>query len=71
MDNWLMWDIMVRQANVEVDHKHWAHTRAALEMAAEASKGRLRGRLASLLARAAICLDRDVGRGTLASAPNH
>jgi hypothetical protein len=69
MDNWLLWDIMVKQS--AADHKHWAHRRAAVEMAAEAGKGRLRGRLASLLARAAIYLDRDVGRGTLASAPNH
>ncbi len=71
MDNWLLWDIMVRQADVEVNRKHWAHTRAAVEMASEERKGRLRGRLASLLARAAIRLDRDIGRSTLASAPNH
>lgn len=71
MDNWLMWDIMVRQVAAEVDHKQWAHTKAALEMAAEASKGGLRSRLASLLARAAYSLDREVGRGTLAGVPNH
>ena len=71
MDNWMMWDIMVRQAEVERGRKDWALTKAALEMEAEAGKGRLRGRLASLLARAAIRLDRDAGRATLAGAPNH
>lgn len=69
MDNWLLYDIMARQAMDE--RKHWAHKRAALEMAAEAGKGRLRARLASLLVRAAIRLDRETGRATLAGATNH
>jgi len=69
VDNWLLLDMMMRQAAAE--QKHWAHRRAALEMTAEAGKGRLRARLASLLARAAIRLDREAGRATLADAPNH
>ena len=69
MDNWLMWDIMLKQS--AAGQRHWVHTRTALEMAAEASKGGLRAQLASLLARAAIRLDRDAGRTTLAGAPNH
>lgn len=69
MDNWVMWDIMLKQS--AAGQRHWVHTRPALEMAAEARKGGLRARLASLLARAAIRLDRDAGRTTLAGAPNH
>ena len=70
MDNWHLWDIMVRQTTAE--RTHWAYRKAACEMvAADAGKGRLRARLASLLARTAIRLDRETGRATLADAPNH
>jgi hypothetical protein len=69
MDNWLALDMMVKQAATE--RARCVRTRVALEIAAHESKGRLRARLASLLARAAICLDREAGRATLAGAPNH
>jgi hypothetical protein len=69
VDSWLLLSIMMEQSAAE--RARWAHTRAAREMAAGESKGRLRAWLASLLARAAICLDREAGRTTLAGAPNH
>jgi len=69
MDNWFTLDIMIKQAAAE--RRRWAHREAALEIAASESKSRLRARLASLLARAAIRLDREAGRATLAGAPNH
>jgi hypothetical protein len=69
MDNWLVWDMIMRQA---VDERaRWARTLDILEVVAPERKGRFRARLAALLARAAICLDREAGRSTLAGAPNH
>ena len=69
MDNWLMWDMIIRQAADE--RSRWARTLDVLELVAPERKGRLRARLAALLARAAIRLDREAGRATLAGAPNH
>jgi hypothetical protein len=69
MDNWLMWDIIVRQA--AADRARWANTMDMLDSAGVDRRGGLRAGLASLLARAAIYLDRDAGRATLAGAPNH
>jgi hypothetical protein len=69
MDNWFTLDMMIKQAAAE--RARWAHRRAALGMPATESKGRLRAQLASVLARAAICLDREAGRATLVGAPNH
>ena len=69
MDNWLMWDMIIKQAADE--RSRWARTLDVLELVAPERKGRLRARLAALLARAAIRLDREAGRSTLAGAPNH
>jgi len=69
MDNWLMWDIIMKQAAAE--RARWANRMNMLEAAAGDRRGGLRAGLASLLARAAICLDREAGRSTLAGAPNH
>jgi hypothetical protein len=69
MDNWLTWDIIVRQA--AADRARWANTMDMLEAAGVDRRGGLRAALASLLARAAIYLDREAGRSTLAGAPNH
>jgi len=69
MDNWLIWDTIIRQAADE--REHWARTLDVLEVVAPERKGRLRARLAALLARAAMRLDREAGRATLAGAPNH
>ena len=69
MDNWLLWDMIIRQAADE--RSQWARTLDILDVVAPERKGRLRARLAALLARAAIRLDREAGRATLAGAPNH
>jgi len=69
MDNWLIWDTIIRQAADE--RERWARTLDVLEVVAPERKGRLRARLAGLLARAAMRLDREAGRATLAGAPNH
>jgi len=69
MDNWLVWDMMIRQAAAEA--ARGARIKAAVEAAAGEPKSTLRARLASLLARAAIHLDREASRATLAKAPNH
>ena len=69
MDNWLMWDMIIKQAAAE--RERWAHRMDMLEAAAVDRRGGLRAGLASLLARTAICLDREAGRATLAGAPNH
>jgi hypothetical protein len=69
MDNWLIWDTIIRQAADE--RERWARTLDVLEVVAPERKGRLRARLAALLARAAMRLDREAGRATLAGAPNH
>jgi hypothetical protein len=69
MDNWLVWDTIIRQAADE--RERWARTLDVLEVVAPERKGRLRARLAALLARAAMRLDREAGRATLAGAPNH
>jgi hypothetical protein len=69
MDNWLTWDIIIKQAAAE--RARWAHKMDMLEAAGLDRRGGLRVWLASRLARAAICLDREAGRSTLAGAPNH
>jgi len=69
MDNWLMWDIIMKQAAAE--RARWARRMDMLEAAGVDRRAGLRAGLASLLARAAICLDREAGRSTLAGAPNH
>lgn len=69
MDNWLMWDIIMKQAAVE--RARWGRKLDMLEAAGVGGKGGLRAWLASRLARAAIRLDREAGRATLAGAPNH
>jgi hypothetical protein len=69
MDNWHMWDIIMKQAVAE--RVRWANRMEMLEAAGVDRRGSLRAGLASLLARAAICLDREAGRATLAGAPNH
>lgn len=69
MDNWHMWDIIMKQA--AADRARWAHRMEMLDAAGVDRRGGLRAGLASLLARAAIFLDREAGRATLAGAPNH
>ncbi len=69
MDSYLLLDIMVKQRAAEQDRL--AKTTTARRMLAEESKRPVRARLASALARAAMRLDRETGRATLAGAPNH
>ena len=69
MDSYLLLDIMVKQRAAEQDRL--AKMTTARMMVAEEAGRPVRARLATVLARAAIRLDRDIGRATLAGAPNH
>lgn len=69
MDSYLLLDIIVKQRAAEQDRL--AKMTTARMMLAEESKRPVRSRLATVLARAAIRLDRDIGRATLAGASNH
>src|SRR4030042_4590156 len=69
MDNWLIWDTIIRQAADE--RERWARTLDVLEVVAPERKGRLRARLAALLARGAMRLGPGGGRATPGGGPHH